>query len=338
MASLDAWARERILESSPGGAGVTAALQQLFDAVLFFEGRRATIFGMTSAASAFPEAAALSELAKDGLRAWFRTYQSAKDEAGCRAIVEGAKRFGVELALPIPPAMDAAFRLRESIARQLGAMPSPLEALAACDAELASYARSFVRDDTDASWIVEHADLLVPETMRGSLVDFDWAEDEWTELPNRFFDPCFFPLGGADGDLVGLYVRRGEASGSFRAPVVYYFHEEDPPFSWMAESLSHFEDMIRAAIGNKGKYRQPKVIAARGSLRPDDEAAIAGTYVEERAETEERKLVHRLLWSADDGARLGAAEALERIYAAEATANPYALQSLRAQAILRSRG
>jgi hypothetical protein len=204
-----------------------------------------------------------------------------------------------------------------------------------CSEDLGSYTESFMVDDTDPTWIAEHAKLLVPN--ENGLVDFEFANDDWNELPARFFDPCFFPLGGADGDLFGLYVVRAKAGEPFRAPVVYYFHEDDPPFTWTAESLAHFDEMIRAAIGNKGKHRAPKIAAARGALRPEIESVIAATYDANRADTEERKLVHALLWSPDDGARLRAADALEAIYDAEATAHPYALHSLRAQKILRSR-
>ena len=43
-------------------------------------GRRSTIFGMTAAVDAFPEAAALAELAEDTLRGWFETYRDAGAE------------------------------------------------------------------------------------------------------------------------------------------------------------------------------------------------------------------------------------------------------------------
>lgn len=82
------------------------------------------------------------------------------------------------------------------------------------------------------------------------------------------FDPCFVPLGGADGDLIGLYVYPPALN---EAPIAlaFAFHEQDPSFTWVAESVAHFQAMLADRTNGKapkpgtepGK-RNPLVIAA----------------------------------------------------------------------------
>lgn len=94
-------------------------------------------------------------------------------------------------------------------------------------------------DPTAREEIVES---LTDLTMFGdvSLGDF-WPADS-VEESGVPFDPCFVALGGADGDLLGLYVY----PPAKQTPVVFGFHEEAPSFSWIAESAAHFQAVLRA--------------------------------------------------------------------------------------------
>lgn len=95
----------------------------------------------------------------------------------------------------------------------------------------------------------------VPKLDFGGLSLGDFWQTELLEPASMSFDPCYVPFGGADGDTLGLYfyppaVERGVV------PVLFAFHEEDPAFTWVAESADALESMV--ASKTKPKAAKPR--------------------------------------------------------------------------------
>lgn len=102
----------------------------------------------------------------------------------------------------------------------------------------------------------------VPELDFGGLSLFDFWQIDTFDPPTASFDPCYVPFGGADGDTLGLYfyppaVERGVV------PVLFGFHEEDPPYTWVAPSADAFEATLAAEQKPTGKAKGK----ARGKLK-----------------------------------------------------------------------
>lgn len=118
------------------------------------------------------------------------------------------------------------------------------------------------------------------------LADGITLEDFWPTTSTDTgiaFDPCFVPLGGADGDLLGLYVYP-PALPEAPIPLAFAYHEQDPSFTWVSESVAHFDAVLAARGITKAKKPGPEagtpnplVLQAMAAV---DEKPKAGTGVD----------------------------------------------------------
>jgi hypothetical protein len=241
---------------------VAAAEEQLIEAIAFFEGRRSTIFGMDATVARLEDAAALRARAVDALRAFFDAEAATGRLRGCDVLLDRAKRRGVALDFELPAALRARAEIERRHRHELAALPSPLATLETVAPGLHDTVRE-LGGDLDASHLREHGRLLThPHDV--ALTDFAWLdwhdEDDWFGWPAAATDPVVFALGQGGGAVLGLLV---DARSPNVAPAVVC--ETADSCVWIAEGLPWLDDMVRAAVRNRGKHRAPKVEAARGA-------------------------------------------------------------------------
>lgn len=103
--------------------------------------------------------------------------------------------------------------------------------------------------------------VSLPKTL--SIAQFEWLPDEWSAFGEAGLEPTFYPLAGADGDYLGLVLDAELLSHGVPAPLVYYFHENDPIYSWVFESCACAAQVVRLAE-TKGRKDQ----SLRGTEHP----------------------------------------------------------------------
>ena len=258
---LDGWVATMLDGCRPGSVPrVTAPEDQLVEAIAFFDGRRSMIFGMEATVDRLEDAPALRARAVDALRAFFDAECAAGSLRGCDVLLDRARRKGVALDFELPAALRAHAETERRRRRELAALPSPLATLDAVAPGLRNEVRE-LSGDLNVGYLREHGRLLThPHDV--PLTDFAWVdwheEDDWLGWPEANTDPLVFPLGQGGGAVLGLLL-----DARSRTPAVVC--ETADRCVWIAKALSSLDDMVDAAVRNKGKRRAPLVEAARGA-------------------------------------------------------------------------
>ncbi|MDI1476736.1 hypothetical protein [Polyangium sp. y55x31] len=258
---MQSWAMRMIEEARPPSRTITA-IDDLLALRSFFNGGRTILFGMKTTPDAFEDPSALVEEARDALREWFDHFGEIGD-----AKEQAQLYYRLEHLIEIPePELvrqeRAANEARESAKRDaLSVLPRPLDAVAAVSPSLAAALQN-PQGGRSEDFFAKYGEALTPKGNTSlDMSNFDWlsADPDWDELVGSRFDAPFFPIAGSDGDYVGVLVFLEAPDDD--AVVLYYSHEEG--FSFMAESLQHWNAMCDAAsAGGRGVKKQ--VDRARG--------------------------------------------------------------------------
>jgi hypothetical protein len=83
---------------------------------------------------------------------------------------------------------------------------------------------------------------------------FEWLADDWENVAAAQLATNFLPIAGADGDYLGVLLDPGLLARG-QAPVVYYFHEHDPVYTWVFESCATGAATLRA-LADKPRVSQ----------------------------------------------------------------------------------
>lgn len=138
------------------------------------------------------------------------------------------------------------------------------------------------------------------------LYEMDWA-DGWPHF-EIWTDPCFVPFAVEGGSHLGLFAHPVVFEAGAPAPVVFRYHEHDPIFGWVAESVEHFVRMVDAV--ERGDDPAP----LRGEIHAAVRSLLEATQREDAYEDVERQDVHALFWSGARVLELAAGVRLETRY------------------------
>ncbi len=246
------WIAGKIAECVPGGVRgqpgmVDAAISDLLVAFAFLEGKRSQLFGMTAQVNAIPEAMELRASCMTAIQGWFREL-SKSDPASQVVLYQKLRQMKLNLGVSEPEILTKARTLISERNQALEQLGRPSMALAAWP-EL----QKAVLDLRSLATIpLKSAQkyLRLPRDL--SVASFDWLADTWLDVASSGLDPECLPLAGADGDYLVLYVSSELLAGR-DSPLLYYFHEEDPPLTFVFDSCQTAATVLRAASSKTPK-------------------------------------------------------------------------------------
>lgn len=242
MTKTEAWIAAQIRECEPGGPRGRTGVEALVLALLFFEGKGTQVFGMTADRTSMPEADALRAACASAVRGWFDAL-GRSDVASQVRLYDFMTQRGLVVDLPVPPSVAAVQALEHERAQELARLGTPSEALppvpglASDLAELRALGErvSFER-------LERYVQFKGPPDMEA----FVWLPDDWSAVASPELEPTFLPIAGGDGDYLGLLLDDGLLNGGL-VPLVCYFHEHDPIYTWVFESCGTAVPVLQAA-------------------------------------------------------------------------------------------
>lgn len=274
MSKVPDWVRSNIADCAPGGERGTAGVGDLLAALAFFEGRRAQIFGMQYNLHALEDRVALRESCIAALRRWYDELQSTHPD-GQVELYEAAARMQLPLELSEPPIVR---QKRELVAQRdamLESLGRPSDALRAWPGLREAVDQLRTIDESVLSSVLESR---LPEwTDPGH---FEWLADSWVAIASAEVDAEFLPLAAFGGDFLGLLLDAELMAHGEKAPLLYFFHEEDPPFTFVFESCEVATSISRAADA------QPTTVS------PGSPSAALEQILRARASTLVRERLH----------------------------------------------
>ncbi len=238
MPSLNEWIRTKVEQCSPHGARGRAGLEDLVRAVLYFDGKSSQLFGLAANRGEITELDALRAEAVSLIRRWYD--ELASEPAAQRNLFEAVERHGLRMHLPEPESLIVIRALELERDRALSALGTPSDML---PADL----RRAVAELRAAGAGVPFASVAraLTWTFPIGLTTFEWLPDAWAAFAMEPLDPAFLPLAGIDGDYLGVLLDDALLR-EHQVPIVYYFHERSPTYTWLFESCTTAADTLRA--------------------------------------------------------------------------------------------
>lgn len=319
MTKIEEWIATKIDECKPSGTRGRAGVEDLMRALLFFEGKASQIFGMAAERASMPEVDTLRAACASAIRGWFEEF-GRSDVAAQVNLFEVATRHGLPLDLPEPASVTAARALERERTRALAEYGRPSDTLPKMPSLAGDLARVWALSER-VSFRAIAKYVSLPNQL--SMSQFEWFSDEWSSVAQAGLEPAFFPLAGADGDYLGL-VLDADLLHEQQVPLVYYFHEHDPVYTWVFESCATAVQVLLAA-----EAKQPRKSVSRGIEHEPVTAFLRemSDPGEARDASNTRALSRRWLW---EGARGD-----EVAVAFERAGNAFAVRNILAQRIWR---
>lgn len=235
MASISEWALARIAECAPTpeASRESAKLNDLLAAQRFFEGRGSLLFGMVCDPSALENRDALARACEEALRGW--AARLVKTDADTYTdLYRALTAAGGFTDLTMPPALAANAAAVRARNERLEALHAPLVTL------------------SEYEWLVDDLRALAEmkvwfDAIEGAapldtghvLTDFCYfVAPEWSEIAGLYLPPDFLPIADAgSGDYLGVLLDV-KLLGRGLAPIVMYFHEQAPTYTWAIEDVA----------------------------------------------------------------------------------------------------
>lgn len=324
MADLAKWALGRIAECAPesGPDRATSKINDLVAAWIFFDGRSSQLFGMVADPSTIDGRDSIKAACETALRGWFEVLRES-DPAGHVEIYRALTAKGGFQDLPEPETIRTERALVEERQRRFEELGPPSDTLVDHPEVLAGLERFRALEGRASFDLLEDvppldSTLLVADF--GEVVPDDWANIAACGLP-----PDFYPLAeDVGGNYIGVLLDADLLTAG-SAPLVVYFHENDPAYEWIFESAGAAADAL-AAVANGSLWTD----ALRGTRIDAVNAALAelNDVVHERATTPAREASRRSFLGNDvEG------DADRRVY--ESAGNRFAARNVLAQRIWR---
>ncbi|WP_394847153.1 hypothetical protein LZC95_06745 [Pendulispora brunnea] len=265
MTKVEEWIAARIAECSPSGTRGDVGAGELVRALGFFRGDARQIFGMMGNRTQMPELATLQAACEAAIRGWYDEFGRTAPalQADLYEFCERNPRLALDLAEPSwlteQRAKVGALEIeRDAKLSQYGCPSDALSVWPGLQEGLSELRALGARVSFEA--VMPHVGL--PREL--DMSNFEWYADDWASIGEARFEPAFYPIAGADGDAFGLLIDMSLASQGIPAPLVYYFHEHDPVYTWVFESCATAVEVFTSAAEKQAKRRGMGGSQARG--------------------------------------------------------------------------
>jgi hypothetical protein len=245
MSKTSDWVFARIAELTPKTAldRPDRTTNALISALIFFEGRNSMIFGMICDVSTLDHTTELRAACEAALRDWYEALASS-DPSAQAMLYRSLTATGLFTDLAIPALVSAEQALIHERDECLDRLPTPAASLA----QHSIAAAEIERLSNAKRWFGKLSDLPRLPT-RHRLSDFLYVVmPSWHQISGLYLPPDFLPIADAgSGDYLGILLD-GALVRQGITPVVLYFHENGPTYTWMFESASVAQHAVDALV------------------------------------------------------------------------------------------
>jgi hypothetical protein len=251
MPNSDAsWIAAQIEARSPiqGTYMPRQAVQDLLDGCSFLDGRSGQVFGMVAQVDA-EDVRALRAACTTQLMRWLDHFAS-NDQPSQVVLFDAMKGRGMLPPNIAEPALsELRRRNRAELERALGALPSPVEAVARMWPGEAVATRALVGLLADDFEAVLRA--VLPDDLPSEEEYILRTRDDWRVGPAGCSDPAVLALAGLDDFGIGLCVDRQLIALDAGVPVVAYYGDGEAN-RWVCQGASHALEMARTWRAHQG--------------------------------------------------------------------------------------